>query len=312
MSLKLTIYSPSRGLEILLTANGAESKIDNLTHSLHSLHHAIIPAAGFGTRFLPWAKAVPKEMIPLGSKPVLHYVVEEAAEAGLSDIILVISKGKESICRYFEEDPELETFLRSQNKHDLLAELNALRERIQISYVYQDEMRGLGDAVLCGLKNIPGKAFAVLLGDTVIRGSSPLPAMSEAYRKSGVSQVAVQPVPPHRAVRYGVCGGKEVVKGQFHLDEMVEKPAVDEIPLVQRLDERNESLAFAARYVFSPAIGAVLESTPPGRNGEIQLTDAMRTLLHKEGFRAFLLEGQRLDIGNPEGLREALLIPGLL
>lgn len=249
---------------------------------------------------------MPKELIPLGDRPVLHYVVEEAVAAGCSEIVLVISRGKEAIWRYFERDAELEATLEASGKGQLLAGLRELQERARFHYVYQEEMRGLGDAVLCGAAACEGEPFAVLLGDTVINGESPLPAMAERMRASGVSSVAVQPVPAERAVRYGVAGGREVAADRFELTSLVEKPSADAIPVMQLLSGQPVHMAFAARYVFGAGIVECLQRTPPGRNGEVQLTDAMAMLLAEAGFDAHRLVGQRLDIGHPAGLLEAM------
>jgi UTP--glucose-1-phosphate uridylyltransferase len=237
---------------------------------------------------------------------VLHHVVAEAVEAGCSEIVMVISKGKEAICRYFAEDAELDAQLAASGKSHLLDDLRRLQGAARFHYVYQEEMRGLGDAVLCGAHAVGNEPFAVLLGDTVIAGESPLAAMTGRMREQGLSSVAVQPVAAERAVRYGVAGGRETAAGEFSLEAMVEKPAADAIPRMKMLDGRIVHMAFAARYVFSPAIVDCLRHTPPGRNGEVQLTDAMAQLLAEEGFAAQLLRGQRLDIGHPEGLFEAL------
>lgn len=276
------------------------------------MRYGIIPAAGFGTRFLPWSKAVPKELIPVGDRPVLHHVVAEAMAAGLTEIVIVISRGKEAICQYFERDEELERSLANSGKSALLEPLRSIQQRVRFHYVYQESMRGLGDAVRCGAAAVDGEPFAVLLGDTIIAGQSPLAAMIADFNDSGISSVAVQAVPPTRANRYGVCGGHEATAGIFLLDTMVEKPALDAIPMMRMRDATRQPMAFAARYVFSHAIVRSLQRTSPGLNGEIQLTDAMRDLLVREGFHAHLLQGHRLDVGNPQGLREAFeLLPQL-
>lgn len=269
--------------------------------------YALLPAAGYGTRFLPWTKSVPKEMLPIHDRPVIHYVVEEAYAAGIRDVVIILSEGKEAIRNYFTPQPKLEAHLREQGTENLLASLNTLIQHIRFHFVYQPEMRGLGDAVRCGLEAVPAdEAFAVLLPDTIIQGLSPLPAMCADLRCSGRGSVAVQPVPPERATRYGVCGGHEIAPGEFELDCMVEKPPLEAIPRLIRLDGSQSPMAFAARYVFPPSLRTHLDHTRPGRLNEIQLTDAMAALLHAEGFHAHHLQGTRLDIGTPEGLLHAL------
>ena len=276
------------------------------------IRKAIIPAAGFGTRFLPITKTVPKEMLPVGDKPVIQYVVEEAVEAGLNEILVVISRGKEAIPDYFARNPELERRLEATGKGELAEGLRRLSEMARIHYVYQNEMKGLGDAVLQGRAFAGDEPFGVLLGDTFI-GPGPSPAPSTmtrlvaAFEERETSVVAVEPVSSERVGRYGVAGGEAVAPGVFCLREMVEKPAADEAPVIDPGSGAGPGhYAFAARYVFTPGLFPELEKTTPGRNGEIQLTDAMKALMEREGFHAVVLSGVRHDIGNPDGLRRAL------
>ncbi|MCF7837244.1 MAG: NTP transferase domain-containing protein [Candidatus Marinimicrobia bacterium] len=264
---------------------------------------AVIPAAGFGTRFLPWSKAVPKEMLPVGALPVIHHVAAEAVAAGCTKIVIVLAQGKEAIKRYFDPDPALEAHLQAKDQGQLLDALRRLQEAATFEYVYQPVMRGLGDAVRCGAEQLAGLPFAVLLGDTIIRGASPLRAMWADCRATGLGSVAVQPVAAERAVRYGVCGGRETAPQVYALEQMVEKPPAEAVPGMRLLDGRTVHMAFAARYVLPAEITAVLAATPAGRNNEIQLTDAMAELLRTRGFHAHLLTGTRLDIGTPEGLK---------
>lgn len=268
--------------------------------------YAILPAAGYGTRFLPWTKAVPKELLPVGDRPVIHGVVEEAVAAGIQEIVLVISEGKEAILRYFESDPDLEAHLKGVGKADLLSDWQTLVNGLTFHVVYQHEMKGLGHAIRCGLEQVPeGQASAVLLPDTLIRGTSPLGEMVQTLQETGCGSVAVEPVSEDRAVKYGICGGREVRTGAFELDQMIEKPAPEQIPRMHLLSGETAIMAFAARYVFPPSLREVLDRTPPGKNGEIQLTDAMSALLETEGFHAYALQGVRQDIGTPEGLAQA-------
>ena len=280
------------------------------------IRKAIIPAAGFGTRFLPITKTVPKEMLPVGDKPVIQYVVEEAVAAGLTEILIVISRGKEAIPDYFARNPELERRLEASGKAGLAAGLRRLSEMARIHYIYQHEMKGLGHAVLQGRSFAGDEPFGLLLGDTFISPAKDPEAQSttmtrlvETLNERKTSAVAVEPVSPERVARYGVAGGEEIKSGLFQVREMVEKPEPASAPLIRRLSDKNGSFchyAFAARYVFTSGLFAELERTTPGKNGEIQLTDAMTALKEKEGFHAVELDGIRRDIGDPEGLRNAL------
>jgi UTP--glucose-1-phosphate uridylyltransferase len=268
---------------------------------------AVIPAAGFGTRFLPIAKAVPKEMLPLGDKPVIGYVVEEAVASGFDEILIILSRGKESITRYFTPDPGLERHLEAAGKAEALEALRAVGKGARIHYIYQPQMRGLGDAIRLA-RDFAGRdeAFAVLLGDTVMHGSSPLPAMFTAWREHGKSSVCVEPCPQERVSRYGVAGGRQIAPDVFDLDRLVEKPPAAEAPRL--MDGDGKALpfhAFAARYLFAPQIFNFLENASAGFGGEIQLTDAMEQLRAQAGMLGIRWPGRRLDIGNPAGLIEA-------
>jgi len=268
---------------------------------------AIIPAAGLGTRFLPIAKAVPKEMLPLGNKPVIHYVVAEAAAAGFDEILIVVSRGKESIIEYFTPNPELERHLEAAGKREALEEVRLATSMARIEYAYQEKMLGLGDAVRLG-KDFVGDdpIFAVLLGDTVMKNGSPLASMSAAWQSRRQPSVCLEPCPEDRVSRYGVAGGREAGPGLYELDALVEKPAPDLAPRLTASDgARLPFHAFAARYLFTPEIFACLDTTTTGFAGEIQLTDAMEQLRRKTGMLGVTWSGKRLDIGTPAGLIEA-------
>ena len=268
---------------------------------------AVIPAAGLGTRFLPIAKAVPKEMLPLGDKPVIHYVVEEAAAAGFDEVLIILSRGKESIMQYFTPNPDLERHLEATKKWEALEAVRNVSRMARIHYTCQPEMRGLGDAVRLA-RDFVGRdeVFAVLLGDTVMWGGSPLPRMAEMWRTARLPSVCLEECPAERVSRYGVAGGKERAPGVFDLDRLREKPPASEAP---RLAGSDGSLlpfhAFAARYLFTPAIFDCLNETKAGHAGEIQLTDAMESLRAQSGMLGVRWSGKRLDIGTPEGLVEA-------
>jgi UTP--glucose-1-phosphate uridylyltransferase len=268
---------------------------------------AIIPAAGLGTRFLPIAKAVPKEMLPLGDKPVIHHVVAEAAAAGFEEILIIVSRGKECIIQYFAPNPDLENHLKAAGKSDALAAVRQATSMARIEYAYQEKMLGLGDAVKIGRKFIGADpVFAVLLGDTVMQHSSPLQAMAAAWQRFHKPSVCLEPCVEERVSRYGVAGGRETDHGVFELSELVEKPAPNLAPRLTSSDGRRLPFhAFAARYLFTPEIFDCLENTTTGFAGELQLTDAMEKLRRKTGMLGITWPGKRLDIGSPAGLIEA-------
>ncbi len=265
---------------------------------------AVLPAAGFGTRFLPVSKVVPKELLPLGHRPVIDHVVAEAVAAGCTDILIILSHGKESIRSYFTPAPELEAHLAAAGKSAAAVTLRRLHQQARFHFTYQKEMRGLGDAVLHARDFAGSDPFAVLLADTVIHGPSPLPTMLERLRASGRSCVALEPCPADRVPRYGIAGGQARSDGSILLDSMVEKPSLDSAPVLR--GSLTGHHAFAARYAFTPAIFDALAACPPGLHNEIQLTDAMRTVMQHDGFEGVLMRGRRLDIGTPRGLLDAL------
>lgn len=268
---------------------------------------AVIPAAGLGTRFLPITKAVPKEMLPLGARPVIAYVVEEAAAAGCEEVVLVIAPGKEILLRYFERDEKLERHLERTGQIALRDAVRGTACGVTVRHCYQREMRGLGDAVLCAAPLVENEPFAVLLGDTVYQGPSPLPALRSAWETCGKGAVALEPCPRERVARYGIAGGREIEPGLFELEQVVEKPAPEAAPLLHSAAGQPLGWhAFAARYIFPPEILDCLHETPPGRSGEIQLTDAMELLRQRSGLLGVLADGRRLDLGTPRGLAEAM------
>ncbi len=252
---------------------------------------AVIPAAGFGTRFLPFTRAVPKEMIPLVDKPVIQYVVEEASAAGITDILIVVSTGKEAIQEHFVPGGPLEERLEKTGKTAELESLRRIDSLARIHYVYQPELKGLGDAVAQAAGFTGNDPFAVLLGDTVLRGETePVCAqLCRAFERTGASVVALEEVPLEKVSRYGIA---ELASsdGRLHkLASLVEKPSPETAP---------SRLAIASRYVFTPGIFAELAVTRPGKGGEIQLTDAMKSLLKREPMYGLQFEGRRYDIGN--------------
>ncbi len=262
---------------------------------------ALIPAAGLGTRCLPLTKAIPKELFPVNGLPVLHHVVAEAKAAGCTEIGVILSEGKEAIRRYFTWDSALMDGLDASGKRSVMAEWEALMDGLSFVWLDQVEQKGLGDAVHCGAEFADGEAVCLLLGDTIMEGGTPLPQMADRYRASKVSQVAVEPLAPEIATRYGVCGGQLDPGGHLEINAMIEKPRLDEMPTVHLANgtPADRVYAFAARYVLSPAVFTALETQSTGRNGEIQLTDAMASVLASEGFGGVPLPGQRRDVGLP-------------
>lgn len=270
---------------------------------------AVIPAAGFGTRFLPIAKAVPKEMLPVVDKPVIQYVVEEAVESGITDILLIISRHKRSIEEHFIANTELDTELETKGKTEPLAELRKLDElhrKARIHFVFQPKMGGLGDAIRCAREHVGNEPFAVLLGDALVSpsdGAKPvLRQLMDVHEKHGGSTVALEEVPLEKVSRYGILGGQEVEPGVFHADKFVEKPKAEEAP---------SRLAVSARYILAPGIFEELDRTPLGKGGELQLTDAMATLMQKEPLFGVKYAGRRHDIGNKLDFVKANLWWGL-
>jgi UTP--glucose-1-phosphate uridylyltransferase len=250
---------------------------------------AVIPAAGFGTRFLPVTKAQPKEMMPVLDKPTIQYVVEEAVEAGIDDILIITGRGKQAIERHFDKSYELEEELKADGKLDRLDRVQEIADLADIHYVRQKEREGLGDAVLYARKHVGDEPFALLLGDTIIENdracTETLIKQAEDYESSVLS---LERVPWEQVPSYGVADvdGSASGEGSFPVTDFVEKPPQDEAP---------SNLAITGRYVLSPQIFELLEETEKGVGGELQLTDAMRKLDHVRGVE---LAGDRYDIGN--------------
>jgi UTP--glucose-1-phosphate uridylyltransferase len=264
---------------------------------------AVIPAAGLGTRFLPATKASPKEMLALVDKPLIQYVVEEAVTAGIEDIIIVTGRGKRAIEDHFDVAFELESTLRGQGKQKQLEAIQEITSLARFFYVRQREAKGLGHAVLQAGPGVGDQPFAVLLGDDII--DHPLPAIKQLmamYDEVGVAVIGLQPVTREETSQYGIIQGREVKPGVFHIADLVEKPAPDQAP---------STLAVIGRYVLTPDIFAILERTEPGRNGEIQLTDALRVLARQGRLYGKILDGQRHDAGDKLGFLKATVEFGL-
>lgn len=258
---------------------------------------AVIPAAGLGTRFLPATKAQPKEMLPLVDKPAIQYIVEEAVASGIEDILIVTGKFKRAIEDHFDRSMELEMHLAEHEKQSTLQEVQRISELANIHYIRQSELRGLGHAVSLARSFIGNEPFAVLLGDDIVYSERPgLKQLLDVYDNCHTSVVGVQPVPKENVSSYGVIAGLTDDGICYTLSDIVEKPFVHEAP---------SNLAVVGRYVINPSIFSIIDRTPPGKQGEIQLTDALRAQLTLEGLHACLIQGQRFDIGDKLGYLKA-------
>jgi UTP--glucose-1-phosphate uridylyltransferase len=261
------------------------------------IRKAVFPAAGLGTRFLPATKAQPKEMLPLVDKPAIQYVVEEAVASGIDNIIIVTGRGKSAIEDHFDVAYELEQLLKQRGKPDLLRQVRSISDMIQVSYVRQKEALGLGHAILMAKELVGREPFAVFLGDDIIHSRTPvMRQMIEAYRRRRCSLVAVEKVDRTRSSDYGMVAIKPGGGRVQRVTDLVEKPPPDEAP---------SDLAIIGRYILVPEIFDALESTRPGRGGEIQLTDALRRLLKRHPIYAYRFQGIRYDTGNKLGFLKA-------
>jgi UTP--glucose-1-phosphate uridylyltransferase len=256
---------------------------------------AVIPAAGMGTRFLPATKSMPKEMLPIVDKPVLQFVLEEAAASGIEDVLIITGRGKQAIENHFDYNPDLEYFLRNAGKAELADRVRDIGETVRIHYIRQKEQLGLGDAIRLARHHVGLEPFAVLLGDTIIdppEGQKPgLRQLLDAFEQVRASIVAVHRVPLEWVSRYGIVAGEPEPfdPNLLRLRRLIEKPRPEEAP---------SNLAIAGRYVFMPEIFDMLECTPRGVGGEIQLTDAMNQLASEEPVFALAWQARRFDIGN--------------
>jgi UTP--glucose-1-phosphate uridylyltransferase len=251
---------------------------------------AVIPAAGLGTRLLPATKAQPKEMLPIIDTPAIQFVVQEAVDAGVEDILIVTGRDKRAIEDHFDRNVELEMHLERRGDDEALLAVRSLAELAMIHYVRQPTQAGLGDAIRCARAFVGDQPFAVLLGDTLIGAPVPVTRrLIEAYEKHGTPVVAVESVPADKVGGYGIVGAKPYGEGLFRVDRLVEKPLPGEAP---------STLAVAGRYVLTPDVFGALDSIGPGRNDEIQLTDALAKLLERAPIIAVPIDGQRYDIGN--------------
>ena len=251
---------------------------------------AIIPAAGLGTRFLPVTKSQPKEMLPVVDKPVIQYVVEEAIAGGVTDILIVTGRGKRAIEDHFDRSVELEAELQAAGKLADLATVQCIADLAEVFYVRQKEPRGLGHAVLCGAPLTDDDPFFVMLGDELVPDCTVLPRMRAVHERTGASVIAVVPAPTDQVHRYGVIAGEPVEDGVWRVTGLVEKPATEDAP---------SNLRIFGRYLLTPAVMEILAETPPGKGGEIQLTDALIGLLEREELYAVVVDpSEGCDTGN--------------
>lgn len=258
----------------------------------------LFPAAGYGTRFLPVTKAMPKEMLPLVNKPLIQYGVEEALAAGMAGIAIVTGRGKRAIEDHFDISFELETQIAGTTKESALKEVRHIMNECTFSYTRQVEMKGLGHAILTGETLIGNEPFGVVLADDycVTDGDGVLSQMVALYEKYQCSVVAIEEVPREETFKYGVIDGDEIEPGVFRISQMVEKPDPADAP---------SNLAIIGRYILTPDIFDVLRTTPPGRNGELQITDALMTQAEQGKVLGYRFKGRRFDCGSVEGFVEA-------
>ncbi len=261
------------------------------------VNKAIIPAAGLGTRFLPATKAQPKEMLPIVDKPTLQYIIEEAVDSGIEEILIITGRNKQSIEDHFDKSIELELELEKKGKDDLLQIVRNISDMANIHYIRQKEPKGLGHAIYCAKSFIGDEPFAVMLGDDIVDAEIPcLKQMIRIFDEYKTTILGVQEVPHSEVSKYGIVDGKNIEDHVYKVKDLVEKPAVDEAPT---------NIAILGRYIISPSIFDILEHTPPGKGGEIQLTDALKTLARQEAMYAYTFEGKRYDVGDKMGFLQA-------
>ena len=266
---------------------------------MQKIRKAVIPAAGFGTRFLPETKAMPKEMLPIVDKPTIQYIVEEIKASGIEQILIISGHAKRAIEDHFDSSPELEQHLYESGKMDLLREVRKVAS-VKIHYTRQQYMRGLGDAILCAKDFFDGEPFGVILGDDVVYNANGEPALRQLmdqYEKTGGTVIGCQVVRPEMVSSYGIVDGKPTDDPNLlKVKDMIEKPSMEEAP---------SRFAALGRYVITPEVFDVLEQTKPGKGGEIQLTDALRVMARNGSVYAYNFTGKRYDTGNKLGYLKA-------
>jgi len=260
---------------------------------------AIIPAAGLGTRFLPATKSQPKEMLPIVDKPTLQYIIEEAIESGIEEILIITGRNKKSIEDHFDKSVELELELEQKGKDEMLEMVRNISNMVNIHYIRQKEPKGLGHAIHCAKSFIGNEPFAVLLGDDIVDCETPcLKQLISAYDEYKTSILGVQEVAKEDTCKYGILDVKHIEDRVYKVKDMVEKPSVEEAP---------SNVAILGRYIITPEIFNILENQEPGKGGEIQLTDALKTLGKQEAIYAYNFEGRRYDVGDKLGFLEATI-----
>ncbi|PLS17788.1 UTP--glucose-1-phosphate uridylyltransferase [Bacillus sp. M6-12] len=268
---------------------------------MQKVRKAIIPAAGLGTRFLPATKAQPKEMLPIVDKPTIQYIIEEAVASGIEDIIIVTGRGKRAIEDHFDKSYELEETLAKKDKFEQLKEIQEISKLANIHYIRQKEPLGLGHAIACASRFIGNEPFAVLLGDDIVKTAEKpcLKQLIDVYERYNSSVIGVQQVPEQEVSKYGIISTNgQIEKDVFHIDNLVEKPAINEAP---------SNYAIMGRYILRPEIFEILEKQNPGAGGEIQLTDAIKHLNEKQMVVAYQFEGKRYDVGDKLGFIKATI-----
>ena len=265
---------------------------------MKKIRKAVIPAAGFGTRFLPATKATPKEMLPIVDKPTIQYIVEEAVASGIEDILIISGHAKRAIEDHFDSAPTLEAELKAKGKMDLLKLVQETSE-INVHYIRQKHMRGLGDAILCAKAFIDNEPFAVLLGDDIVYNPE-MPALKQLmdmYTQTGATILGCQQVPKEKVSSYGIVAGEQTINEQLmKVNDMIEKPSIEEAP---------SQMAVLGRYIITPDVFEVLQNTKPGKGGEVQLTDALKVMAKRENVYAYNFTGKRYDVGDKLGFLKA-------
>lgn len=268
---------------------------------MNKIRKAVIPAAGFGTRFLPETKAMPKEMLPIVDKPTIQYIVEEILASGIREILIISGHAKRAIEDHFDSSPELEQNLLESGKLKVLEEIRKISD-IKVHYVRQPYMRGLGDAILCAREFVDGEPFGVILGDDIVytgNGEPALKQLMDRYYEIGSTVVGCQVVPEDKVSAYGIIKGERTENPDLlKVVDMIEKPSIKEAP---------SRFAALGRYVITPEVFDILEQTKPGKGGEIQLTDALRVMARCRNVYAYNFTGKRYDTGNKLGYLKAVV-----
>ena len=260
---------------------------------------AIIPAAGLGTRFLPATKAQPKEMLPIVDKPTIQYIIEEAVESGIEEILIITGRNKKSIEDHFDKSVELEMELEKAGKQEMLEVVKRISDMVDIYYIRQKEPRGLGHAIHCAKSFVGNEPFAVMLGDDVVDSEVPcLKQLINCFNEYKTTILGVQTVDSENVNNYGIIDGLHIEDKVYKVKKLIEKPSLEEAP---------SNIAILGRYIITPKIFEILENTKPGKANEIQLTDALQTLIANEAMYAYNFDGKRYDVGDKLGFLEATI-----